>query len=85
VYAAAKVLFELQDSYPTEGAVIGKGQEAAASPLLHRHLRHHGDSGPRSHHRQDGRELTARKDHIGLQPRALRRPPECFRESSTLP
>jgi hypothetical protein len=76
----AKVWFALQGCCPTKSAGIGKGRK----PGSHRHLRLGGDSGPGSQHRQDGRELTALKDPIGFEPR-VRKPLECFRESSALP
>ena len=41
VYTAPKMLFELQDSHAAIGAFVGKRQEAATFPFLHRHLGHH--------------------------------------------
>src|SRR5581483_4497253 len=70
MHAAAEVMLELQDADAAVSACIGEGNKAAARTLFDGHLRHQRNPGTRGHHRQDGGELPAFENYVGLQARA---------------
>ena len=67
VHAAAKMPFQFHDSHPSVRALIRKRNEPASFAPLDSHLRHDRNSCAGSYHRQDGRELTTLKNHVGMQ------------------
>ena len=73
VYAAAEVLLEPHDADAAESILIRKWNEAAVVPSFDRHFWHDRHAGTCRHHRQNGGELAAFENHIGLQTR----PPAC--------
>ena len=66
---AAEVLFELHDADAAEGIFIGKRNEAAVVSFFNRHFRHYRYARSSRHHRNDGGELAAFKNYIGLHTR----------------
>src|SRR5712671_4765372 len=70
VYAAAEMLFQLDNSNATVRTLVRERQKSAPFSLLDRHFGHHRYSRPSRHHRQDGSELTALNNYIRLHPGA---------------